>query len=281
MTLKLGSHEFADDELVVMGVVNRTRDSFYDAGATYQLQDAINAVDSAVENGAQIVDIGGVKAGIGPDVSTAEEIRRITSLVPLVRERHPTLVISVDTWRGEVAEAVLGAGADVINDAWGGYDPHVAEVAAQYGAGLVCTHAGGLTPRTEFSGIDYPDVMADIRSTVDRLAERAVRLGVPRDSILVDPGHDFGKTTRHSLELTRRLRELTSGPWPVLVAVSNKDFIGETLDLPVTERLEGTIATLAVCAWSGARVFRVHNVSEARRALDVVSLIKGATQDRP
>ncbi|MGH3904851.1 MAG: dihydropteroate synthase [Pseudonocardiaceae bacterium] len=276
MILKLGSREFADDELVVMGVVNRTRDSFYDAGAAYQLQDAINAVDSAVKNGAQIVDIGGVKAGIGPDVSPAEEIRRITSLVPLVRERHPALVISVDTWRAEVAEAVLDAGADVINDAWGGYDPDVAEVAARYGAGLVCTHAGGLTPRSEFSGIDYPDVMVDIRATVYRLAERAVRLGVPRGSILVDPGHDFGKITVHSLELTRRLGELTSGPWPVLVAVSNKDFIGETLDLPVTERLEGTIATLAVCAWSGARVFRVHNVSEARRALDVVSLIKGA-----
>lgn len=280
MILKLGSREFADNELVVMGVVNRTPDSFYDAGATYQLHDAINAVDSAVENGAQIVDIGGVKAGVGPDVSPAEEIRRITGLVPLVRERHPVLVISVDTWRAEVAEAALGAGADVINDAWGGYDSHVAEVAAKYGAGLVCTHTGGVTPRTEFTGIDYPDVMADIRSTVTRLAERAVCLGVPCGSILVDPGHDFGKTTAQSLELTRRLGELTSGPWPVLVAVSNKDFIGETLDLPVTERLEGTIATLAVCAWNGARVFRVHNVSAARRALDVVSRIKRATQDR-
>lgn len=281
MKLTLGSYEFADDELVVMGVVNRTRDSFYDAGATYQLQDAINAVDSAVENGAQIIDIGAVKAGVGPYVSPDEEIRRLTSLVPIVRERHPTLVISADTWRAEVAEAALVAGADVINDAWGGYDPDTAKVAAKYGAGLVCTHAGGLTPRTEFSGIDYPDVMADIRSTVGRLADRAVRLGVPRDSILVDPGHDFGKTTAYSLELTRRLGELTSGHWPVLVAVSNKDFIGETLDLPVTDRLEGTIATLAVCAWSGARVFRVHNVREARRALDVVSLIKGTKQHTP
>lgn len=281
MTLKLGSHEFADNELVVMGVVNRTRDSFYDAGATYQLQDAINAVDSAVENGAQIVDIGAVKAGIGPEVSPDEEIRRLSSLIPLVRERHPAVVISVDTWRAEVAEAVLGRGADVINDAWGGFDPDVPEVAAKYGAGLVCTHAGGLTPRTEFSEIDYPDIMADIRSTVGRLADRAVRLGVPRDSILVDPGHDFGKTTVYSLELTRRLEELTSGPWPVLVAVSNKDFIGETLNLPVTERLEGTIATLAVCAWAGARVFRVHNVREARHALDVVSSIKVTTQHLP
>lgn len=274
MTLKLGSKKFSHDELIVMAVVNRTPDSFYDAGATYQLEDAINAVDGAVENGAQIVDIGGVKAGIGPHVSPAEEIRRVTRLVSLSRERHPTLVISVDTWRGDVAEAALGAGADVINDAWGGYDPHVAEVVAKYSAGLVCTHAGGLAPRTERTEIDYNDLMTDIRTTLDRLTERAVHLGVPRDSILVDPGHDLGKSTAHSLEVTRRLRELTSRQWPVLVAVSNKDFIGETLDLPVPERLEGTIATLAVCAWNGARVFRVHNVSEARRALDVVSLMK-------
>lgn len=274
MTLKLGSKEFSHDELIVMAVVNRTPDSFYDAGATYQLEDAINAVDEAVENGAKIVDIGGVKAGIGPHVSPAEEIRRVTRLVSLSRERHPTLVISVDTWRADVAEAALGAGADVINDAWGGYDPHVAEVVAKYSAGLVCTHAGGLAPRTERTEIDYNDLMTDIRTTLDRLTERAVHVGVPRDSILVDPGHDLGKSTAHSLEVTRRLRELTSRQWPVLVAVSNKDFIGETLDLPVPERLEGTIATLAVCAWNGARVFRVHNVSEARRALDVVSLMK-------
>lgn len=276
MTLKLGSAEFADDELVVMAVVNRTRDSFYDKGATYQLQNAISAVDSAVRGGARIVDIGGVKAGVGPEVTVAEEIRRVVSLITAVRERHPELVISVDTWRAEVAEATLDAGADVLNDAWGGYDPRVAEVAAEYDAGLVCTHAGGLTPRTDFSGIDYADVVADVRSVVHALADRAVDLGVSRDSILVDPGHDFGKTTAYSLEVTRRLEELTSGPWPVLVAVSNKDFVGETLDLPVGDRLEGTIASLAVCAWKGARVFRVHNVREARRALDVVSLLKGA-----
>ncbi len=275
MTLRLGSNEFDDDELIVMAVVNRTPDSFYDKGSAYQLHDAIAQVDSAVTSGAQIIDIGGVKAAPGPDVPPTEEIRRVNSVVPVVRERHPTVVISVDTWRAEVAEAAIVAGADMINDAWGGYDPDLARVAAKHGAGLVCTHVGGLTPRTVFCDMDYPDVMADIRATLTALAEKAVSVGVPRDSIMIDPGHDFKKTTAHSLEVTRRLGELASGPWPVLVAVSNKDFIGETLDLPVTQRLEGTLATVTVCAQLGARVFRVHNVAPARRALDVVSAMRG------
>ncbi|MFN2496376.1 MAG: dihydropteroate synthase [Pseudonocardiaceae bacterium] len=279
-TLRLGAQEFTDAELVVMAVVNRTPDSFCDKGSSYRLEDAISAVDSAVRNGAQIVDIGGVKAAPGPEIPPAEEIRRVAGLVTEVRARHPGLVISVDTWRAEVAEAAVVAGADVINDAWGGFDPGIAEVAAKHGAGLVCTHAGGLTPRTVARGLHYPDLIGDIRSTLDRLTERAVRLGVARESILVDPGHDFNKNTMHSLEVTRRLGELTAGDWPVLVAVSNKDFIGESLDLPVAERLEGTLATLAVCAWLGARVFRVHNVREARRALDMVAVIRGSRPPR-
>jgi dihydropteroate synthase len=280
VTLRLGSRQFSRDELIVMAVVNRTPDSFYDKGSTYRLEDAVNAVDRAVGNGAQIVDIGGVKAAPGSDIPPEEEIRRVVGLISPVRERHPDLVISVDTWRAEVAQAAVIAGADVINDAWGGFDPRVAEVAAKYGTGLVCTHAGGLAPRTVARGPNYPNLIGDVRSTLDGLAERAVCLGVPRDSILIDPGHDFNKNTMHSLEVTRRLGELTSVGLPILVAVSNKDFIGESLDLPVTERLEGTLATLAICAWLGARVFRVHNVKEARRALDMVSVIMGLTKPR-
>lgn len=280
MTLRLGSREFSGDDLILMAVVNRTPDSFYDKGSHYRLEDALSAVDCVVENGADIVDIGGIKAAPGPDVPPEEEIRRVTSLIPKVRERHPGLVISVDTWRAEVAQAAVIAGADVINDAWGGFDPGVAEVAAKYGAGLVCTHAGGLTPRTVARGVSYTDLIGDIRLTLDSLAERAVHLGVSRSSIMIDPGHDFNKNTMHSLEVTRRLGELTSTRWPLLVAVSNKDFIGESLDLPVTERLEGTLATLAICAWLGARVFRVHNVKEARRALDMVSVIMGHKMPR-
>jgi dihydropteroate synthase len=126
--------------------------------------------------------------------------------------------------------------------------------------------------------LNYPDVVLDVKSRVAELADRAVRLGVAEESILVDPGHDFAKNTRHSLEVTRRIDEIVALGWPVLVAVSNKDFIGESLDLPVTERLEATLAVISLCAWMGVRVFRVHNVKEARRAIDMVSVVMGKKQ---
>lgn len=274
-TLRLGARTFDEGDLVVMAIVNRTPDSFYDRGATYSLHAALDAVDRAVEEGADIVDIGGVKAGYGEPVSPQEELRRTVDLVAAVRERYPKLVISVDTWRSEVAEELVEVGADLLNDTWSGADPRLAEVAAAAGVGIVCAHTGGLPPRTDPHRVRYRDVMSDVVTTVTRLAERAVALGVPAESVLVDPTHDFGKNTYHSLEVTRRLAELVDTGWPVLVAVSNKDFVGETLALPAGERLEGTLAALAVSAWLGARVFRVHNVRAARRALDMVASIKG------
>ena len=162
------------------------------------------------------------------------------------------MVISVDTWRAEVGEAVARAGADLLNDTWGGADPRLAEVAAAYGIGLVCAHAGGLAPRTRPHRVGYDDVVADVVRHVTAEAERAVALGVRRDAILIDPAHDFGKNTRHSLEITRRLGELAATGWPVLVAVSNKDFIGETLGpRRSSERGVGTMAVLGVSAWLG------------------------------
>ena len=244
-----------------MAVVNRTPDSFFDRGVTYAFGAALEAADRAVAEGADIVDIGGVKAGPGEGVDAAEEIRRVAGLVTAVRERHPGIVISVDTWRSEVGEVVARAGADLLNDTWGAVDPRLATVAASRGIGLVCAHAGGLRPRTRPHRVAYADVTATVISHVTWLAERAVAAGVRRDAIMVDPAHDFGKNTWHSLQLTRRLGELVATGWPVLVAVSNKDFIGETLGQPVQARGEGTIATLAVSAWQGARVLRVHDVA--------------------
>ena len=258
-----------------MAVVNRTPDSFYDRGATYEFGAAVDAASQAVADGAGIIDIGGVKAGEGDEVSVAEEIRRVAGLVATVRERHPGVVISVDTWRAEVGRAVADAGADLLNDAWGGADPRLALVAADRGLGLVCSHAGGLAPRTRALRPRYADVVAEVTGYVTRQAERAVAAGVRPDAILVDPAHDFGKDTGHSLELTRRLDALVATGWPVLVAVSNKDFIGEALGLPLTERAEGTIAALAICAWQGGRVFRVHDVPAARQALEAVTVLRG------
>lgn len=273
--LRLGRHEFDTHEPVIMAIVNRTPDSFYDQGATFRDEPALARVEQAVAEGAAIIDVGGVKAGPGEHVDAVEEARRTVGFVAEVRRRHPDVVISVDTWRHEVGEAVCEAGADVLNDAWGGVDPRLAEVAARYGAGLVCTHAGGVEPRTRPHRIAYEDVMEDILRVTVGLAERAAALGVPRESIMIDPGHDFGKNTRHSLEATRRLTEMADTGWPVLVSLSNKDFVGETLDKPVKERLLGTLATTAVSAWLGAQVYRVHEVAETRQVLDMVASIQG------
>jgi dihydropteroate synthase len=271
----LGRRTFDDTSLLLMAIVNRTPDSFYDKGATFSDDDALAAVDAAVAGGADIVDIGGVKAGPGDDVDTAEEIRRVAPFVAAVRERHPDIVISVDTWRADVARVCLREGADVVNDAWGGVDEQIFAVTAAADAAVVCTHAGHVAPRTRPHRIGYDDIVTDVVTTIVGLAERAVTAGVQRESVLIDPGHDFGKNTWHSLELTRRLSELVATGWPLLVSLSNKDFVGETLDRPVPERLVGTLATTAVSAWMGARVFRAHNVRETRETLDMVATIRG------
>jgi dihydropteroate synthase len=257
-----------------MAVINRTPDSFFDRGATYQLDAALAAADRAVAAGADILDVGGVKAGPGDEVTTAEEIRRVRPLVAALRARYPDVVISVDTWRAAVAEVVAVAGADLLNDAWGGADPELAHVAAARDLGLVCSHAGGLTPRSRPHRPASADVLGEVRGQVTAEAARAVAAGVRPDRIIIDPAHDFGKNTWHSLELTRRTAELAATGWPVLVAASNKDFVGETLGLGVTERSEGTLAVLAVCAWEGARLFRVHDVQAARDALAVVTKLR-------
>src|SRR5690242_17335667 len=258
-----------------MAIVNRTPDSFYDRGATYAMDAAVARVDQVVAEGADMVDVGGVKAAPGDEVDAAEGIRRTVDLVAAIRAAHPTLPISIDTWRAAVAREALAAGADVVNDAWGGVDPDLAAVAAEAGAGIVCTHAGGLPPRTRPHRVAYADVVGDIVARTTALAEAAVAAGVDRDRVLIDPGHDFGKNTRHSLEATRRLDELVATGWPVLVSLSNKDFVGETLDRPVKERLIGTLATTAVSAWLGAQVYRVHEVAETRQVLDMVASIAG------
>ncbi len=273
--LRLGRQSFVPGDPAVMAIVNRTPDSFYDTGATYDEGAALGRVEVVVAEGARIVDAGGVKAGPGEDVTAAEEIRRVVGFVAAVRAAYPELVIAVDTWRAEVGRAACDEGADLLNDAWGGADPALAEVAAEFGAGLVCTHAGGLPPRTKPHRMAYDDVVGDVLAVTTRLAERALSLGVRPDGILVDPGHDFGKNTWHSLTVTRRLIELVGAGRPVLVALSNKDFVGETLDRPVGERVTGTLAATAICAWQGARIFRAHQVAETCEVLAMVAAIRG------
>lgn len=273
--LKLGRRTFADTDLLVMAIVNRTKDSFYDNGATWAEEQALDRVRLVVEQGADLVDIGGVKAGPGEAVDEGEEIRRVAGLVGKVRDEFPDLVISVDTWRASVGRAVCQAGADVMNDAWAGFDPGLIDVAAEFDAAYVCTHTNGATPRTPPHRPAYDDVVASaIRGTTE-LAERARQRGVDRDSILIDPAHDFDKNTWHSLELTRRLDEMCATGWPVLVSLSNKDFVGEALGKGIGDRVMGTMAATAISAWHGAQVYRVHEVAETRQVLDMVATIKG------
>jgi len=280
MTLKLGRSAFADDAMLMMAIVNRTPDSFFDRGATWEEDKAFDRVARVVAEGAEIVDSGGIKAAPGVEIDEAEERARVVDFVARVRESFPALVISVDTWRASVGDAVCGAGADLLNDAWGGADPELVDVAAQHDAAIVCTHTGGVTPRTRPYRIEYDDVVrAAIDDTV-AYAERALAAGVDRASIVIDPAHDFGKNTFHSLEITRRLDEMVATGWPMLVSLSNKDFVGETLDLPVGERLIGTLASTALCALAGARIYRVHQVVETRQTVDMVNSIAGRRPPR-
>ena len=264
----------------VMAIVNRTPDSFYDKGATFASEKALLRIDGAVSAGASIIDIGGVKAGPGDDVSVAEEIDRVVPLIAAARGRHPDVTLSVDTWRAPVAEAAIEAGADLINDTWAGFDPELVEVAGQHRVGYVCSHTGGITPRTRPHRVHYDDVVADVIAETTALAERAASLGVPEERIFIDPTHDFGKNTYHGLELLRRVDELVATGWPVLMALSNKDFVGETLNrglngADITERVPGTLAATAWAAARGVAAFRVHEVEATLDVIRMTAAIQG------
>jgi dihydropteroate synthase len=273
--LRWGPRVFGPADLAVMAIVNATPDSFFDRGRSFGTAAALERVAEVVDEGAEIVDIGGVKAGPGGAVDAEEELARVLPVVEAARDRHPGVVLSVDTWRSEVADVVCRAGADVINDAWGAVDPALAAVAARHDAGVVCTHAGGQSPRTRPHRVWYDDIVAETTAYLLGLANDALAAGVRRDAIVIDPAHDFGKNSRHSLMLTRRTDALVDTGWPVLVAMSRKDFIGEVLDLPPDDRLEGTLGATAIAAWLGARLFRAHDVVATRRVLRVVAAVRG------
>nr|WP_156745734.1 dihydropteroate synthase [Mycobacterium sp. ACS4054] len=262
-----------------MAIVNRTPDSFYDKGATFSDEAARDAARRAIAEGADVVDVGGVKAGPGQEVDAGTEIARLIPFIEWLRGAYPDQLISVDTWRSEVAKVACAAGADLINDTWGGIDPALAEEPAEFGAGLVCSHTGGALPRTRPFRVSYGTttrgVVDDVIRQVTAAAQRAVARGVARDRVLIDPAHDFGKNTFHGLLLLRHVSDLVNTGWPVLMALSNKDFVGETLGVELTERLEGTLAATALAAAAGARMFRVHEVAATRRVLEMVAAIQG------
>ena len=257
-----------DRQAAVMSVVNRTPDSFWDRGRTYRLDAAVAAAMAAVEAEADWVDIGGVPFSPDtPQISEAEEIDRVIPVVQRVAAASD-VVISVDTTRIAVAEQALAAGACVINDTSGLADPGLAELAASTGATLIITHCLA-APHVHHPRPHYDDVVAEVVGFLAERLERARDLGVRDEQIILDPGHDLNKNTRHTLELTRRFGEVVALGLPTLAAVSNKDFIGEALDRARDERTIGSVVAATWCIQQGARVIRMH---DARAAVDTVRL---------
>lgn len=275
MLRRIGARVFDfDRQVAVMAVINRTPDSFYDRGATFALDRAVQSAMHAADQGADWVDVGGVPFGRGPAVSVAEEIDRVVPVVAAIARARPELVISVDTNSAEVAEYAIAAGASVINDTSGLGDPDMARVVAGSDAHIVITHSIG-PPRVEKPAAHYDDVVAEVRAFLVARMARAERAGIPHDRIILDPGHDLDKNTLHTLEITRRLDEIAAIGAPLLVAVSNKDFIGESIDRPQGERLPGSLAAMTACILKGARIVRMHDIPQTVDAVRMTEAILG------
>lgn len=270
---RIGPREFDfTRQVAVMAIVNRTPDSFYDRGSTFVLDAAVAAARAAVDLGADLVDVGGAKFAPGPAIPVEEELDRV---LPVVRALHDLdAVVSVDTFQPDVARAAIAAGAHVINDTTGIHDPDMARVVADSDATIVITHSLA-KPRTPFPAPQYDDVVREVVDFLRRRVDLALELGVRADRIVVDPGHDLNKNTLHSLELTRRIGEVTALGFPTLVALSNKDFVGESLGRARDQRVEGSIAAAVYCVLRGARIVRVHNVRETVDAMRMIEAIEG------
>ncbi|MHA7269907.1 dihydropteroate synthase [Arthrobacter sp. HLT1-20] len=260
-------------QVALMAIINRTPDSFYDGGATFALDAAVAASLAAVAQGADWVDIGGVPFAPGPPLSAQEEGDRVVPVIAAVAATGD-VIISVDTFLPEVAARSIEAGATVINDTTGLANPEIASVVAESGAHLVITHSLA-KPRTIYPRPHYDDVVAEVAAFLAEKVELAISLGVPAEKIIIDPGHDLNKNTLHTLEITRRFNEIAALGFPALAAVSNKDFIGETLDQSKNERLEGSLATGVICILGGARILRMHNVAAANSAIRMTEAVLG------
>jgi dihydropteroate synthase len=260
-------------KVLIMGIVNRTPDSFFDAGETFALDASLRRAERLIEEGADIIDIGGVKAGSGPPVSLEEELERVVPFVEALKA-NVDVPISVDTWNADVAEACYRAGALIGNDISGFADPRYLEVAARYRSSVVATHIR-LAPRVDDPDPRYPndDVVEAVNEfLIERLA-RAVSAGIERERVMFDAGLDLGKTTPQSLELLRQSDRLAALGQPVFLSASNKGFLGDLLGLAVGERRDATMGALALGIARGCRVLRVHDVKGARRIANTLEAI--------
>jgi dihydropteroate synthase len=263
----------------VMGILNVTPDSFSDGGAYPSVDAAVARAVAMVEEGADIIDIGGESTrpvsvyGGSTAVSAEEEMQRV---IPVIERLAATsdVIISIDTTKSAVADAALRAGAHIVNDISGlNFDPAIADVTAAHHAALVVMHIQG-TPETMQIAPQYEDVVGEVKASLAASATKAKSAGVR--NIIIDPGIGFGKTTAHNLELLRRLSEFRTLGFPVMIGTSRKGFIGQLLGLPVEQRLEGTAATVAVSVMNGASIVRVHDVKEMKRVVLITDAINHA-----
>ena len=272
MPLALGDHRFdISHRAVVMGILNRTPDSFYDRGAYWAFDDFLRKAEQLVADGADFLDVGGVKAGPGEEGTEAQELDRVVPAIEALRARFD-LPLSVDTWRASVARACYAAGAVVGNDISGFADPDYLPAAAEHGASVVATHIR-LAPRVPDPDPHYDDVVVDVCAFLRDRAERAEAAGIPRERIMVDAGLDLGKTEAQSLVLLRASDALAALGYPVFLSASNKRFLWTLLDVDVDRAATGTVAAHALGIALGCRVLRSHDVRASRRTADVMAAI--------
>ena len=263
---------------LVMGILNRTPDSFYDRGATYAFDAFLARAEQLVAEGADLLDVGGVKAGPGPEVTEAKELERVVPAVAALTARFD-VPVSVDTWRASVAEECYGAGAVLGNDISGFADPRYLEVAAGAGASVVATHIR-LAPRVPDPEPVYGDVVADVAGFLVERAGRALAAGIPAERVVLDAGLDLGKTAPQSLALLRASDVLAGLGHPLLLSASNKTFLGVLLGLELTERRDASLAAAALGIARGCRILRVHDVGGTRRVRDALAAVLDAGAGR-
>lgn len=270
--LQLGHRRYdITTRALVMGILNRTPDSFFDKGATWDWDAFWARADKIVGEGADLLDVGAVKAGPGPEVTEAEEMERLLPAVEGLRARFD-LPVSVDTWRASVAAEAFRLGAVLGNDISGFADPAYLEVAAAAGAGVVATHIR-LAPRVPDPEPVYSDLVGEVCAFLSDRAGRAVAAGIPRESVLVDAGLDLGKTPAMSLELLRSSAALAALGYPLFLSASNKGFLGGILRLEVNERREATASAHALGITLGCRMVRAHDVLGTCRVRDMIAAI--------
>ncbi len=276
MFLALGPHRFdVTHRALVMGILNRTPDSFYDRGRYYDFDAFLRQAEQLVVDGADFLDVGGVKAGPGEEVTEAEELERVVPAIEALRARFD-LPLSIDTWRASVAEAGFAAGAVVGNDISGFADPDYLGVCATAEASVVATHIR-LAPRVPDPDPVYDDVVVAVCSFLADRAAAAEAAGIPPERIMVDAGLDLGKTEPQSVELLRRSDQLAELGYPVFLSASNKRFLWRLLDVEVDQAAWGTVAAHALGIGLGCRVLRSHDAKAGRRVADVMAAVLEAS----